>query len=77
MNNIIKVDFKNKKIMDSHVEYKWICGYCESKFHYDSRLPVNERSLKLVLLPEDSKKGVKVSLCQQCIKDFHETITNG
>jgi hypothetical protein len=70
---VIKVDFKNKKVIGEipdYTAYTWQCIACHEKYDYDSRSCDNVKSIAINF----GQKSYRV--CPKCVKQMHNIMEN-
>ena len=68
MPEVINVDFKAKKKINSYTKYKWPCASCHTDFIYDTR---EDKRVKRATIK--SGKSI-INICEHCISAFHTTL---
>ena len=68
MQEVITVDFKAKKRVNSFTSYPWRCGVCTKTYVYDSR---NVQNTKRVVISYGKNP---LNICQDCIVNMNDII---
>lgn len=73
MPNIIRVDFKNKRVIEDYTLSSFMCSCCNAAYTFDSRYNKPEDKTKQIEMSV-GKNNTIVRICEHCIEEMYSLL---